>query len=95
MTETLNYRNSEGALQTLDDCVLTQDKAGRYWLWSKQLQQNLAYKIKTKEECLLAAIDSLLFSIELRDKRIKALQHIADLAGAFADQIKPDEQNDI
>lgn len=95
MTEKLSYRDSDGATQILDDCSLTQDKAGRYWLWSGQLNHNLAYKIKTKEDCLLAAIDSLLFTIQLRDERINALQRVASLAEAFADQIKPDEQNDI
>jgi len=95
MTVTLDYRDSDGATQTLDGCSLSQDKAGRYWLWSSQLNHNLAYKIKTKEDCLLVAIDSLLFTIELRDKRIAALQRITTLAEEFADQIKPDEQNDI
>jgi hypothetical protein len=33
----------------------------------------------------------LLFIIHLRDERIKSLQRIADLATAFADQVKPDE----
>jgi len=95
MTEALSYRDSDGAICTLDRCILSQDKAGRYWLWSDQLQHNLAYKIKTKEDCLLVAIDSLLFTLELRDKHIAALQRIATLAEEFADQIKPDEQNDI
>lgn len=88
----LTYHDSDGALRKVTGCNLYQDKAGRYWLWSETLQHNLAYKIKSKEDCLLAAIDSLAFIIQLRDERIAKLQKIADLATAFADQIKPDEE---
>lgn len=90
MSEELTYIDSEGSRQKVKGCKLSQDKAGRYWLWSDTLQHNLAYKIKDREDCLLAAIDSLLYSIQLRDERIAALQRIADLASDFADQIKPD-----
>ena len=90
MSEELTYIDSDGAQQKVRSCKLYQDKAGRYWLWSDALQQNLAYKIKGREDCFLAAINSLLFSIQLRDERIAALQRIADLASDFADQIKPD-----
>ena len=88
MSEELTYIDSDGARQKVEDCDLSQDKAGRYWLWSDALQHNLAYKIKSREDCFLAAIDSLLFTIQLRDEKIAALQRIADLASAFADQIK-------
>ena len=90
MSEELTYIDSDGARQKVKGCKLSQDKAGRYWLWSDALQRNLAYKIKGREDCLLAAINSLLFYIDLRDKQIAALQRIADLASDFADQIKPD-----
>jgi hypothetical protein len=88
----LTYRDSDGALREVTECSLYQDKAGKYWLWSEALQQNLAYKIKDKEDCLLAAIDSLLFTIQLRDERITELQRVADLAAAFVNQIRPDEE---
>lgn len=88
MSEELTYVNSDGYLQEVSGCELSQDKAGRYWLWSDALQQNLAYRIKGREDCFLEAIDSLLFIISLRDERISELQKIADLALAFADQIK-------
>ena len=39
----------------------------------------------------MSAIDSLLFTIKLRDERIKALQQIADAAMRFADEVKPSE----
>ena len=94
MNDKLFYRDSDGALRTLDECYLYQDKANRWWLRSEQLEINLAYKIKEKEDCLLCAIDSLLFTIKLRDERIAALQRVADLAQQFADQIKPDNENE-
>lgn len=93
MSEELTYIDNDGDLRKVKDCKLSQDKAGRYWLWSDALQRNLAYKIKGREDCLLAAIDSLLYSIYLRDQRISELQKIADLASAFADQIKPDAED--
>lgn len=94
MSSLLSYRDSDGVLRELKDCTLYQDKVGRYWLWSEQLEHNLAYKIKEKEDCLLCAIDSLLFTIKLRDERIVALQRVADLAQQFADQIKPDNEDE-
>ena len=88
----LTFRDSDGRAQSLKDCRMTVDKAGRFWLWSGQLEHNLAYKSKTREDCLLAAISLLLFSVKLRDERIAKLQRVADLASQFADQIKPDEE---
>lgn len=90
----LTYHDSDGVSRTVKGCSLTTDKAGRYWLWSESLQHNLAYKAKTKEDCLLIAIDSLLHTIKLRDERIESLQRIADLAQQFADAVKPDEPAD-
>ena len=91
---TLHYRDSDGAMREVDGCSMTTDKAGRYWLWSDALEHNLAYKAKTREDCLLAAIDSLLFTISMRDSRIAELRRIADLARQFADAVKPDEPED-
>jgi hypothetical protein len=71
------------------------DHLDRYWIWNEQVKHNLVYRIKGKENALLAAIDSLLFTIQLRDERISALQRIADLAIEFADQIKPDEEIEV
>lgn len=88
----LNYLDSEGIPQEVKACRMTKDAAGRFWLWSEYLEHNLSYKAKSREDCLLSAISSLLFTIKLRDERIAGLQRIADLATAFADQIKPDEE---
>jgi len=92
--EILKYRDSDNVQRELKECVLTVDKNGKHWLWSEKLEQNLAYKINNREDVLLASIASLLFIIELKDERIKSLQHIADLATIFADQIKPDCNED-
>ena len=70
----LHYTDHDGARRVVEGCKLTQDKAGRYWLWSERLEQNLAYKVKEREDCLLASIDMLLFIIQLRDERIAGLQ---------------------
>ena len=90
MSEELTYIDGEGNRKKVRDCKLYQDKVGSYLLWSGALRHNIAYKIKGREDCFLAAIDNLLFAIHLRDKKISELQKIADLASAFADQIKPD-----
>ena len=74
------------------DCEHTVDKNGKHWIWSNKLEHNLVYKSDTFENALLASIASLLYTIELRDERIASLQHVANLAQAFADQIKPDCQ---
>ncbi len=94
MSTSIDYIDHDGERRTLRGCSMTQDKAGRYWLWSEQMQRNLAYQARDREACLLAAIDSLLFTISLRDERIAALERIEALAHQFADQIKPDEEND-
>lgn len=88
----LTYRDHDGALRWVRGCRLTVDKLDRHWIWSDQLKHNLVYKTKGREDALLAAIDSLLFTIQLRDERIAGLQRIADVAQRFADEVKPDEE---
>lgn len=90
----LTYIDGDNIKRTLKDCNLIIDKNGRHWFWSEQLQHNIACRTKTKEDTLIAAIDSLLFTIQLKDERIADLQKIANLASAFADQIKPDSEDD-
>ena len=86
----LIYIDHDGAARAVEGCNLTQDKAGRYWLWCETLDHNLAYKTRSKDDCLIAAIDSLLFTIQLKNERITALQKIVDLAHSFASQINPE-----
>ena len=88
----ITYTDHEGASRTVK-ATLTVDSLGRHWIWSEQLQHNLAYKVKGKENALLAAIDSLLFTVQLRDKQIAGLQRIADLAQRFAEEVNPTEVN--
>ena len=82
----LTYTDHEGNRQTVD-ATLTVDALGRHWIWSEQLQHNLAYKIKGREDALIEAIDSLLFTVQLRDERIAGLQRIAGLAQSFAEEL--------
>ena len=91
-TTQLTYRDHEGATRTLEGCNLTVDRLDRHWIWSEQLEQNLVYQTKGKENALLAAIDILLFTIQLRDERIAALQRITDLAERFAAEAFPHDQ---
>ena len=90
----LTYTDHDGAPREVMGCSLTVDHLGRHWIWSEQTESNLVYQTKGRENALLAALDSALFYIKLKDERIAALQRIADLASAFADQIKPDEDDD-
>jgi hypothetical protein len=90
----LTYTDHDGAIREVRGCHLTVDKIGRHWIWSEQTESNLVHKTKGREDALLAALDSALFILELKDARIAALQRIVDLASVFADQIKPDENDD-
>lgn len=90
----LTYRDHEGVQRTVNGCELTVDQLDRHWIWSEALESNLVYRTTGRENALLAAIDSLLFTIQLRDERIAELQRIVDLAKRFADEVKPDEPGD-
>jgi len=89
-TQSLSYIDNAGARREVKGCRLTVDHLDRHWMWSEQLQQNLVYKTKGREDAMLAAIASLLFTVQLRDERIAGLQRISDLAHAFAAEITPD-----
>ena len=90
----LTFVDYEGMRREVQGCQLTVDQFDRHWIWSDQLDRNMVYRIKGRENALLASIDSLLFIIQLRDERIAALQRIADLAMKFADEVKPDDDDD-
>ena len=87
----LIYTDHEGTPREVIGCNLTVDELGRHWIWSEHLQHNLVYKTKGRENALIAAIDSLLFSIKLRDERIAALQRVVDLAEKFSAEAFPPE----
>ena len=88
----LTYIDHDGARRTVRGYRMTADQLGRHWMWSEQLERNLVYKTKGYENALLAAIDLLLFSIQLRDERIAALQRVHDLAQCFAEEAFPEEE---
>jgi hypothetical protein len=87
----LTYVDHEGVKQVICGCRLTVDHLDRHWIWSEQLDHNLVYKTKGRENALLAAISSLLFTIQLRDERIATLQRVHDLAQRFAAEAFPEE----
>ena len=90
----LTYVDHDGARRVVRGCKLTVGHLDSHWIWSDQLQHNLVYRTKGRENALLAAIDSLLFTIELRDERIAALQRVHDLAQHFAAEAFPESNHD-
>jgi hypothetical protein len=90
----MNYIDHDSARREVRGCRMTVDHLDRHWIWSEHLEHNLVYKTKGRENALLAAIDGLLFTIQLRDKRIAGLKRIADLAEKFAEEAFPDEGDD-
>ena len=92
-TETpLTYVDHDGARRVVRGCKLTVDHLDRHWIWSEQVNHNIVYKTKGRENALLAAIDSLLFTIQLRDECIAALQRVYDLAQGFAAEAFPEDE---
>lgn len=91
----LTYTDHDGARREVKGCRLTVDKFDRHWIWSEQLRKNLVYKTKGREDALLASIDSLLFILQLRDRRIASLQRVVELAERFAaEAFPPDSEGD-
>lgn len=88
----LTYTDHDGITREIKGCRLTVDKFGRHWIWSEQLQENIVYKTKGREDALLASIDSLLFLLQLREQRIAALQRIVNLAERFAAEAFPPDE---
>lgn len=90
-TNTLSYVDHEGMRREIRSCSMTVDHLNRHWIWCDYLDRNLAHGTKGRENALLAAIDSLLFTLQLRDECIAGLQRIADLAERFAEEAFPSE----
>ena len=88
----LTYVDHDGARRVVSGCRLTVDHLDRHWIWSEQVNHNIVYRTKGRENALLAAIDSLLFTIRLRDERIAALQRVYDLAQGFAAEAFPEDE---
>jgi hypothetical protein len=93
-TTKLTYVDHDGVPRVVAGCKLTVDHLDRHWIWSEQLEQNLVYRTKGRDNALIAAISLLLFIVQLRDERIAALQRIADLAYKFAAEVSPNENDD-
>jgi len=91
----ITYTNHDGVKQTIKGLSLSQDKVGRYWLWHDSLEQNLAYKTKTREDTLLAALDSALFLLSLKQERIDELSIMCDRVQTFIEAIKGDQDESI
>lgn len=92
MNTSLNYIDSDGAMSTVKGLTVTQDKAGRYWIWSEQLQCNVAYKAKTMEDAVLIALDSLLFTIKLKQEKVDAFYELQNKVGSFIESVQDNEE---
>lgn len=90
----LDYIDHDGANRTVRGCTLTVDQLGRHYIWSEQLQHNLVYKTKGLDNALLAAIDRLLFTIHLKDERIKELERVSEAVNRFINEVRPPDDND-
>lgn len=90
----LDYVDHDGAKRTVKGCTLTVDQLGRHFIWSEQLQRNLVYKTKGLDNALFAAIDSLLFTIQLKNERIKDLESISEAVDRFINEVRPHNDND-
>jgi len=89
----LTYTDHDGEARTIEGLTLTIDKHGCYFIWCDVLEHNLTYKTKGLENALLSAIESLLFTIQLKEERINKLQKINDLAFEFAAAVNPEKDN--
>lgn len=95
MSETLTYTDHDGIPRTIKSLALSQDSTGRHWLWHEKLEQNLAYKTKTREDTLLAALDSALFLLSLKQERIDELSFIVEKVYTFVDSIQGDKNESL
>lgn len=93
MNTDLIYTDSDGAMRTVKGLTVTQDKAGRYWVWSEQLECNVAYKAKTMEDAALIAIDSLLFMLKLKQEQLDALYELQNKVFAFVESVTEKEED--
>jgi len=89
----LEYIDSSGLKQRVKDVSVYQDKVGRWWIWSEQLEINLAYKEKSQEDALKSAIESLLFTIHLKDARIKELQVISEAVDRLVQTVSKEKDD--
>jgi len=94
MSDKLTYRDQDGVMREVNGCTLTVDALDRHWVWSEQLQENITYKVKGRENALLNAIDGLLFIIQLKNERIRDLQRIVYLAEKFSEEAFPKDNED-
>ena len=83
----LSYIDKDGANREVSGCTMIVDSLDHHWIWSDQLQSYIVKHTSGRENALLAAIDNMLFTMQLQDERIAKLQRIADLAQAFAEEV--------
>ena len=62
---------------------VTKDKAGRFWLWNKVLEQNFAMKSESEIDCYREAINLMTYSLnsaqEQRDLLFRKLDKVENL----------------
>ena len=75
-----------------DDFILTQDKSGKFWVWSVEEEINIAIRAKDEVSAYREAISSLTYVLKLRtDRRDKAEKKLKKLADVFCEVFEIDE----
>ena len=76
-----------------DSFELYTDKNGKYWLWDKEDESNLAIRAKTEIEAYREAVDMAVFTIGLIKSSRRVLQEKVDtLEVAFREVFESGEE---
>ena len=75
-----------------DAFILTQDKSGKFWVWSVEEEINIAIRAKDEVSAYRGAISSLTYVLKLRtDRRDKAEKKLKKLEDVFCEVFEIDE----
>ncbi len=85
------YIDSDGAARTVKGLTSRTDNGGKIWIWSEQLEQNIAIKGKTESDALRSALDSLLFIIGMQREKIKEFYELKEKVAGFIESVTDKE----
>jgi ABC-type uncharacterized transport system involved in gliding motility auxiliary subunit len=93
MENFFNYIDSDGAFQNVKGLSIRKDKAGKYWLWSDQLNKNIAIKANNLEDMLKMALNSVLFTVHIKQTRLDTLTELKNKVDAFVEAISVNDES--